>query len=108
MHIQTLTGEWHFRQTGSGEWPPAQVPGSVHVDLLSAGQIPDPFVADKQKQVMWVAERDWAYRRTFTVDAAVDPDWLAWVKERVRSARLDSLGFLRLPVLCLFTATGRL
>lgn len=69
MHIQTLTGEWQFRQAGSEEWLPAQVPGGVHTDLLAAGRIPDPFVADYEKCVQWVAESDWEYRRTLTVDA---------------------------------------
>ena len=71
MRIQTLAGEWEFRQADSEEWLPAQVPGGVHTDLMAAGRIPDPFVADNEKHVMWVAESDWQYRRTFTVDAAV-------------------------------------
>ena len=75
MRVQTLTGEWEFRQAdaevGSGEWLPAQVPGGVHTDLMAAERIPDPFVADNEKQVMWVAEGDWEYRRTFSVDANV-------------------------------------
>lgn len=77
MHIQTLTGKWQFRQADSEarpersrrEWLPAQVPGGVHTDLLVAGRIPDPFVADNEKRVQWVAESDWEYRRTFTVDS---------------------------------------
>jgi beta-mannosidase len=71
MQIQTLAGEWKFRQADSEEWLPARVPGGVHTDLLAAGQIPDPFVADNEKQVMWVAESDWEYRRTFTVEDGV-------------------------------------
>ena len=69
MYIQTLTGEWQFRQAGSEEWLPAQVPGGVHTDLLAAGRIPDPFVADHERRVQWVAESDWIYQRTFTPDA---------------------------------------
>jgi len=71
MQIQTLTGEWQFRQTDSEEWLPARVPGGVHTDLMAAGRIPDPFVADNEKQVMWVAEEDWEYRRTFTIEAGL-------------------------------------
>ena len=65
MHIQTLTTEWTFRQADSEEWLPAQVPGGVHTDLLAAGRIPDPFVADNEKQVQWVTESNWEYRQTF-------------------------------------------
>jgi beta-mannosidase len=35
--------------------------------LLAAGCIPDPFVADNEKRVQWVAESDWEYRRSFVI-----------------------------------------
>ena len=71
MKKQVLNGEWQFHQCGKDEWLPATVPGGVHTDLLASGKIPDPFVADNELKVMWVAETDWEYRRTFTVDAAL-------------------------------------
>jgi len=52
---------------GTEEWFAARVPGGVHTDLLAAGRIPDPFVADNEKRVQWVAESDWEYRRFFGV-----------------------------------------
>ena len=72
MQKQSLTaahGAWQFRQGGTKEWSPATVPGGVHTDLLALGQIPDPFVADNELKVMWVAENDWEYRHSFTVNA---------------------------------------
>jgi beta-mannosidase len=72
MHVQSLTGDqWRFRQAGSDDWLPATVPGGVHTDLLALDKIPDPFVADNEKKVAWVAEQDWEHRYTFTPDAAV-------------------------------------
>ena len=71
MHIQSLTGEWQFHKSDDETWLPARVPGGVHTDLLALDLIPDPFVADNEKRVMWVAESDWVYRRTFTADAAL-------------------------------------
>ncbi|GAG20146.1 unnamed protein product, partial [marine sediment metagenome] len=65
MHSQSLTGKWQFRQAGTDEWMPATVPGGVHTDLLALGLIPDPFVAENEHEVMWVAEADWEYRRAF-------------------------------------------
>jgi beta-mannosidase len=65
MHKKTLTGSWEFRQIDNQEWHPAQVPGCVQTDLLDLGMIPDPFVADNEDRVQWVAEADWEYRRTF-------------------------------------------
>jgi len=71
MQVQSLTGEWQFHKSGEEAWLPARVPGGVHTDLLALELIPDPFVADNEKRVMWVAESDWVYRRTFTADAAL-------------------------------------
>lgn len=69
MKKHTLNGEWQFRQYGTEEWSPATVPGGVHTDLLALGRIPDPFAADNELRVMWVAENDWEYQRTFIVGA---------------------------------------
>ena len=65
MKMQSLTGNWEFRQIGTKEWLPATVPGGVHTDLLALGRIPDPFVGDNEKRVQWVAESDWVYRHQF-------------------------------------------
>lgn len=50
---------------------PGPRPRGVHVDLLAAGRISDPFVGDEELRVGWVAERDWEYRREFIADEAV-------------------------------------
>ena len=65
MIIQSLAGRWEFRQAGTQDWLPANVPGGVHTDLLALGKIPDPFVGDNEKRVQWVAEQDWQYRLMF-------------------------------------------
>jgi beta-mannosidase len=66
MKIQSLAGAWEFRQADLEEWLPARVPGGVHTDLLDQGRIPDPFIADNEKRVQWVAESNWVYRRSFS------------------------------------------
>ena len=71
MASQSLDGAWQLRETGSAEWVAARVPGGVHTDLMAAGRIADPFIGDEELRVQWVAERDWEYRRTFRLDAAV-------------------------------------
>ncbi|MEO5888433.1 MAG: glycoside hydrolase family 2 protein [Anaerolineales bacterium] len=65
MFHQNLCGKWTFRQHNASEWLAATVPGGVHTDLLALGKIPDPFVADNEKQVQWIGETDWEYRTTF-------------------------------------------
>jgi beta-mannosidase len=65
MLIQSLIGDWQFRQASSAEWLPAKVPGSVHTDLMAIGRIPDPFEGDNEKHLQWVAKSDWVYQHKF-------------------------------------------
>ena len=74
MKIQSLAGAWEFHQVGADEWLPANVPGGVHTDLLALGRIPDPFAADNEQRVRWVAESDWAYRRRFSCSAELQAE----------------------------------
>ncbi len=77
--IQTLTDNWRMRELNDAPlgvpghhqlpWLPAEVPGCVHLDLMRAGVIPDPFVRLHERDVAWVDQTDWVYETTFTVDA---------------------------------------
>ncbi|MDZ7373768.1 MAG: glycoside hydrolase family 2 protein [candidate division KSB1 bacterium] len=66
-----LGGEWEFRclsEAVADEWRvwiPAKVPGTVHTDLMAAGLIPDPFVADNERHLDAVHQASWLYRRYF-------------------------------------------
>jgi len=71
MRRQILSGTWWFRPVGGAEWLPGRVPGSVHLDLLSIGRIPDPFLSDHLSRVAWIAETDWEYRCDFQPDDAL-------------------------------------
>ncbi len=62
-----------FREVGTDAWMPAQIPGGVHTDLMALDRIPDPFVADNELRVQWVAERDWEYE----VVLSASPELLA-------------------------------
>ncbi len=92
MNEQNLTGAWRFRQLGAEAWLPASVPGGVHTDLLAAGAIPDPFVADNELQVQWIPFQDWEYQRSF-VPA---PELLAEQQVELVCDGLDTLAELRL------------
>jgi beta-mannosidase len=87
MKIQSLAGNWEFRQKGTEEWLPASVPGGVHTDLLALGRIPDPFWGDNEKRVQWVAERDWIYRYRFECS----PELVAQEKVWLVCEGLDTL-----------------
>ena len=71
MEVQSLNGTWEFRQEGTQEWLPGEVPGGVHTDLLRLGRIPDPFTGENELEVQWVSEADWEYRLAFTPETAL-------------------------------------
>jgi beta-mannosidase len=52
-------------------WLPAEVPGTVHTDLLAQRQIADPFFGKNEGELQWIGERDWEYRCTLRADAAL-------------------------------------
>lgn len=62
-----LSGVWEFRQCGSGLWQEASVPGCVHTDLMALGLIDDPYYGRSEKELQWIGEKDWEYRKTFVV-----------------------------------------
>ncbi len=68
---QEFRAAWQFRKAGGGPWHRAEVPGTVHTDLLANGLIPDPFYGDNETKVQWVEKEDWEYRAVFTPPASV-------------------------------------
>src|SRR5687768_14998355 len=90
MNQFDLNGEWTVRQDGDAERLLARVPGCIHLDLLSAGKIEDPFFRDNEKTVAWVAENDWIYEREFFVTE----DLLREEHVRLSCAGLDTLATL--------------
>jgi len=68
MKAQNLgNGKWQLREAGQDDWLPTSCPGEVHIALMNARRIPDPFVADNELEVAWVAERDWEFKGTIQV-----------------------------------------
>ncbi|WP_431802094.1 glycoside hydrolase family 2 protein [Microbacterium sp. bgisy203] len=72
LSSRTLHDGWTLR-AASGPAPaevadttiPATVPGTVHVDLIAQGLIPDPFHGVNEAAVAWVGLIDWTYETTF-------------------------------------------
>jgi beta-mannosidase len=64
-----LTSNWIFREKGEPDWFPANVPGTIHTDLLNNREIPDPFHGCNEKGLQWIGERDWIYKTQFKVDS---------------------------------------
>ena len=70
MYVSLNTG-WTLRAVGgdvpaavAGVTVAATVPGCVHLDLLAAGLIPDPYLDGNEAAVAWVGRVDWRYETT--------------------------------------------
>ena len=50
-------------------WIPAVVPGVVHLDLLRAGLIPDPYLDDNESALAWIGLVDWTYEGSFVLES---------------------------------------
>jgi len=78
-HTQELHQQWQFRllagnaqthtHAQSAHWHSAQIPGSVHTDLLAHGLIPDPYLGAPEAGLQWIGLADWEYETRFDVDA---------------------------------------
>lgn len=44
----------------------AAVPGDIHLDLMKAGFIPDPFFADNYDHCLWMEDKEWWYETNLT------------------------------------------
>lgn len=66
----SLNEKWEFRRTGTKEWLPATVPGSVHTDLFKNKKIADPF-SYQNNEISWIDTCDWEYRTFFSVSKDV-------------------------------------
>ena len=95
MNQLSLDGTWKLRwsdgQRGRPEYAErletddvryidAAVPGEVHLDLLRAGLITDPYVRAQAKDSRWVEDCVWSYRRFFDAsdDAVQGRAWLCF------------------------------
>ena len=75
---------WRFRDIPVADtspdlslpWLPAKVPGHVHLDLLEAGVITDPFHRMAEKSAAWIDHKDWQYETLFHLDEAPSPHTL--------------------------------
>lgn len=60
-------GKWRLREADSSDWVPTTLPGEVHISLMDAGLIPDPFIGENEFDVQWVAETDWEFEGVIEV-----------------------------------------
>jgi len=84
MTTTSLNGLWSVRaeafdclgadglavvQQATDGWLPAQVPGEIHLDLMRAGQMPDPSIGANMPDCRWPETKSWWFRTHFAVAA---------------------------------------
>jgi len=69
MKTIPLNGSWRMRCTEEKEWHEALVPGTVYTDLLRDGLIEDPFWRENERKTFDLMEKDYEYRRSFSLSA---------------------------------------
>ncbi len=67
-----LTSNWKFNIGDENpallklkDWLPAEIPGTVHTDLLNNKLIDEPFHDDNELKQNWISESDWIYKINF-------------------------------------------
>ncbi|MCC2318086.1 glycoside hydrolase family 2 protein [Cellulomonas chengniuliangii] len=99
MTAQDLHDGWTLRATAgpvpaelAGREVAAEVPGTVHTDLLAAGLIPDPYLDENETALAWLHRAGWRYTRPLTLAPADDDERVDLVFEgldTVADVRLD-------------------
>jgi len=64
----SIHSDWYFRKSGEEKWLPANVPGTVHTDLLANKIIEDPYFRDNEKNLQWIENEDWEYKTSFKLE----------------------------------------
>ncbi|WP_264847400.1 beta-mannosidase [Capnocytophaga catalasegens] len=65
----SLNDNWLFRQADKDQWYKAQVPCSVQNTLIEKQHLPDPYYGTNEKDLQWVENFDWEFKKVFTLSA---------------------------------------
>ena len=66
VQVRTLHDGWKVRNASSEIWHEAQVPGNLHIDLMRAHVIDDPFYRLNERSVQWIDKENWMYETYVT------------------------------------------
>ncbi len=87
MQRLSLNGDWTLQVSDWDHSVRARVPGSVYHDLLTAGEMPDPFWRDNEDRALKLMAHDFCYSRAFEVPENL----LACDRVLLRCEGLDTL-----------------
>lgn len=63
--VLPLQKGWTLLRNSNGETVPASVPGTVQLDLMHAGMLPDAWQGTNADSTLWVAGEEWTYTLRF-------------------------------------------
>ena len=64
---QLKLDNWVFLSTNDSLWLPADVPGTIHTDLINNNIINDPFYRLNEHDVQWIDKKEWRYKTKLDV-----------------------------------------
>ncbi len=66
-----LNTNWKFKKANDTSWTKANVPSTVHSDLIANNKIKDPFYRLNEHDVQWIDKTDWEYETSFNLKEEV-------------------------------------
>lgn len=67
----TLHEGWTLHRAGTGDTIPAIVPGTVQLDLMREGLLPDAWMGTNADSTLWVADEQWTYTLRFDAPSSL-------------------------------------
>ena len=64
-----INKNWKFKAVNDSLWLDAEVPGSVHVNLMKNGIIEDPFYGLNEHNQQWIDKKDWEFQTVFNLES---------------------------------------
>lgn len=67
--VRIVNTEWEYSSLNGDFQGKAEVPGTIHTDLLANHQIEDPFYRNNEKNLQWIDKTDWKYTAILDISA---------------------------------------
>lgn len=67
--LPNCSEEKSFGKLIENKWYCAEVPGTIHTDLMTEGIIDDPFYSDNELKISWINNYNWEYELQFNSDS---------------------------------------
>lgn len=67
-NTMSLNGPWLLTNVETGVVSAAEVPGTVHTDLMNFGLLPDLYYRNYEQDFQGLEKQDWIYSRSFWMD----------------------------------------